>query len=128
MSDGPWVFELLRLFDGDACDELRWRDDGSGLVFTVDCSDTFYWGTADCEDVTEADLPELHRAVVETIGRPHGQDLWPALWCARKRGMRPMAAFYRQVLGGLPDSGQSGTLAALFDAAGPVRPRTLVAP
>ena len=32
MSDGPWVFELLRLFDGDACDELRWRDDGPGLV------------------------------------------------------------------------------------------------
>jgi len=127
MSDGPWVFELLRLFDGDACDELRWRDDGPGLVFTVDCSDTFYWGTADCEEIAEADLPELHRAMTDAC-HCNGADVWPALWCARKRGMRPMAAFYRQVLDGPPDLAVPGTLAALFDAAGPARPRTLVAP
>jgi hypothetical protein len=121
VSECPlWVFELLRLFgDGDACDELRWRDDGDGLVFRVDCSDTFWWGTADSENVTEADLPELHRAVADARGCPGGEDLWPVLWCARKRGMRPMNAFYRS-----PPS----ALAALFDAAGPARPPTLVAP
>jgi len=127
VSEGPWVFELLRLFNGDACDELRWRDDGDGLMFYVDCSDTFYWGTADSEDLTEADLPELHRATTDAC-HCNGADVWPALWCARKRGMRPMAAFYRQVLDGPPDSRVPGTLAALFDAAGPARPSTLVAP
>lgn len=128
MSDGPWVFKLLRLFAAGDCEELRWRVDGDVLVFSVDCSDTFYWGTADGEDVTEADLPDLHRAVADARGCTGGEDLWAALWCARRRGMRPMAAYYRQVLGGLPDSELPGTLAALFDAAGPVRPRTLVAP
>jgi len=128
MSERPWVIELLRLFAGDACDELRWRVDGDWLVFYVDCSDTFYWGTADSENVTEADLPDLHRAVADTRGCSGGEDLWAALWCARRRRMRPMAAFYRQVLDGPPDSGQPGTLAVLFDAAGPARPRTLVAP
>ncbi|MDQ3029149.1 MAG: hypothetical protein M3R09_03775 [Actinomycetota bacterium] len=123
------MFELLRLFgDGDACDELRWRDDGAGLMFKVDCSDTFYWGTADSENVTEADLPELHRAVTDASGCQAGRDLWPVLWCARKRGMRPMDVFYRRVLGGPPDSGVPGTLAALFDAAGRARPSTLEAP
>jgi len=123
------VFELLRLFDdGDACDELRWRDDGDGLVFRVDCSDTFYWGTADNEGVTEADLPELRRAVADACSCPDGEDLWSALWCARKRWMRPMSAFYRQILGWPPGSGEPGTMTALFDAAGPVRPSTLVAP
>ena len=129
MSDGEWVPELLRLFaDGDACEELRWRVDGDGLVFSVDCSDTFYWGTADGEDIAEADLPDLHRAVADARGCPGGEDLWASLWCARRRGMRPMAAFYRQVLGDPPDSELPGTLAVLFDAAGPARPRTLVAP
>ena len=129
MSEGPWVLELLRLFgDGDACDELRWRDDGAGLVFRVDCSDTFYWGTADCEQVTELDLPQLRRARRDARGYPGKEYLWPALWCARNRGLRPMTAFYRQVLDGPPDSGVPGTLAALFDAAGPARPSTLEAP
>ncbi len=123
------MFELLRLFgDGDACDELRWRDDGAGLMFKVDCSDTFYWGTADSENVTEADLPELQRAMTDSSCCPAGRDLWPVLWCARKRGMRPMDVFYRRVLGGPPDSGVPGTLAALFDAAGRARPSTLEAP
>ena len=113
---------MLRLFgDGDACDELRWRDDGAGLTFKVDCSDTFYWGTADSEEVTEADLPELQRAMADSSCCPAGRDLWPVLWCARKRGMRPMEVFYRRVLNGPPDSGAAGTLAALFDAAGPAR-------
>ena len=99
MGDGPWVFELLRLFgDGDACDELRWRDYGAGLMFKVDCSDTFYWGTADSENVAEADLPELRRAVTDVHACPVGAYLWPVLWCARKRDMRPMAAFYQKVL------------------------------
>ena len=126
MSEG-WVIDLLRLF-GDGDDGLRWRDDGAGLMFHVDCSDTFYWGTADSEEIAEADLPELQRAMADARGCPGGEDLWPALWCARRRGMRPMAAFHRQVLGGPPDSGAPGTMAALFDAAGPARPRTLVAP
>ena len=129
MSDGPWVFKLLRLFgDGDVCDELRWCDDGAGLVFYVDCSDTFHWGTADCEQIAEPDLPQLRRARRDARGCPDRDYLWPTLWCARKRGMRPMNAFYREVIVASPDSGAPGTMAALFDAAGPARLSTLVAP
>jgi len=131
VSDGPWVFELLRLFgdvDADVCWELRWRDDGAGLVFYVDCSDTFHWGTADSEEITEADLSQLRRAQADACCCPDRNYLWPTLWCARKRGMRPMRAFYREVLVASPDSGARGTMVALFDAAGPVRPSTLVAP
>ena len=123
MSNVPWVFELLEMFgDGDAGDGLRWRDDGAGLTFKVDCRDTFYRGTADSEEIAEADLPELQRAMTDSSCCPAGRDLWPVLWCARKRGMRPMDVFYRRVLNGHLDSGAAGTLAALFDAAGPARP------
>jgi len=129
VSDGPWVFELLRLFGDDyACEELRWREDADGLAFFVDCSDTFDWGSADCEDVTEADLPQLRRARRDARGCLGKEHLWPVLWCARKRGMRPMTTYYRKVLDGPPDSGVPGTLATLFDAAGPARPRIMVAP
>lgn len=129
MADEPWEFELLRLFArGDAHEDLGWyeAEDGS-LRFAVDCSDTFGWGCADSETVHEDELPDLRRAWEDSQELDHDW-LWPTLWCARKRGKRPMRAFHATRLGHEPSWAPPGTMAALFDQVGPVRERTTWSP
>lgn len=63
--------------------------ESNGLVtMSVSCSDVFAWGCADGEDISESEIPELERALTESPN--HGV----ALWCARKRKMRPQPAMY----------------------------------
>lgn len=106
-----WIPDLLRLFAGEDTDDLWWCDDNGVLSFFVMCSDTFHWATADAERVTEPDLPALRQAKADTA-RMGCDWIWPTLWVARKRGLRPMRAFYK---------GVDGPLRALLDAAGPER-------
>jgi hypothetical protein len=82
------VLRLLRLFEGDDCSWLIWTEDRGELRFAVNCSDTFAWGTADCEDVAEHDLDAMAQAKLDS----HVDPYWPTLWVARKRKMRPMRA------------------------------------
>lgn len=107
MGGESWILDLLRLFEDDDCNSLWWRINSGDLRMLVHCSDTFYWGTADCEPVTADDLPELTRAKADLP-----DDDWPILWVARKRQMRPMPPYYK---------GFSTQTAALFDTAGPER-------
>jgi len=72
----------------------------------VNCSDLFYWATADCEEISLEEIPALEQALQEMPNR--GSDLW----VARKRGMRPQAPYYRKL---------TEAESALFDAAGPER-------
>lgn len=102
-----WILDLLRLFAWDDCESLWWRVNADGLRMAVRCNDTFYWATADAEEVTAADLPDLARAKADLP-----EDDWPTLWVARKRQMRPMRAYYKSV---------TPELAALFDVSGPER-------
>ena len=72
----------------------------------VDCSDLFFWGCADGEEIELSELDSLTECFALT--RFGGE-----LWVCRKRNMRPQSACYE---GYLPKVDH-----ALFDAAGPER-------
>lgn len=109
-----FIRSLLDLFARlDAHDELRWSVavDGEPVGFGVNCSDLFYWGTADSEPVTPVTLPELRRAVEDATAA--GDMFYGlALYCCRRRGMRPQHANYTQA---------ARVMWPLFDACGPAR-------
>lgn len=126
--DTDFVERLLRLTSFEYCDLIWWRlpdpvPDGNGgwkrpdkdeLKFLVGCNDVFYWGTADCEEVTAADIDALEATVREVeaiMGRYRGQDAFP-LWVARKRRLRPQPPMYKHL---------DPPLHPLFDAVGPER-------
>lgn len=73
----------------DVNDELMWTED---LEFAVMCSDAFWWGTADAEDITPETLPELEQALIDG-GTMDGM----LLYCARRRKMRPQGAMYKHI-------------------------------
>lgn len=77
------------------------------ITLTVNCSDTFYWGCADCEDIDFEDLSALVDCYA--LSPRFGGELW----VSRKRGMRPQAASYKECY----PTGEW----LWFDAAGPER-------
>ena len=88
-----------------------WRCDGeyAPVTWFVNCNDLFYWGSADCEKFTAADLPAMAQAIADA------GDLWGLeLWCCRKRGMRPQRPAY-------PNREAEMGVCKLFDACGPER-------
>lgn len=130
--NGPWSFEqlldLLRLFQFDENDDLWWREregPGSELYFLINCSDTFYWAAADCEEILPEDIPDLARAKADAEATGEIDAFyWTRLWAARKRGERPMNVWLKRRL---EKEGAVGML-ALFEAAGPERESTIWAP
>ena len=119
MTDLPaYVLRVLQLFDEhEEHEELWWRTDSkyAPITFFVRCNDVFDWGTADAEEITEADLPALEAALRDAEEFYCG----PILFVARKRGQRPQGAMYKH----LPVEAWF-----LFDQAGPVRERNLFNP
>lgn len=126
MSDGgaDFVLRVLRAFGGvreDLHDDLWWRCDGeyAPVTFFVKCSDAFWWGTADLERLTPANVGEMERALADLNAVPDpGRTLFPfvhapLLFCARVRRKRPQGCVYRR----LPRQ-----VWPLFDACGPGRP------
>lgn len=85
---------------------LNLRIEDGNILTWVNCNDTFFWGDADGEDITLAELSDLARCYQLT---KHGGDLW----VCRKREMRPQWALYRKCI---PEAEWH-----LFDAAGPER-------
>jgi hypothetical protein len=91
-------------------EDLFWRvtttDGVTSVVFLANCSDLFYWATADCEEITPEDFPLLEqtRVDLEAIGAAY---VLNELFAARKRKLRPQKPCYK---------GWSPALAALFDA------------
>jgi len=79
---------------------------GKECTLYVNCSDTFFWGCYDNEEITFEELAALKECW--SLSGTGGD-----LWCARKRGMRPQAACYREVY---PIEEWP-----LFDACGPER-------
>jgi hypothetical protein len=136
MSDKDLLYEVAKLSQFDACDAIWWRWDaqksseGTRLMVLVNCNDLFYWGCADCEEVTEDNLPVLREAVADcerVSGSEYGnQDDAFLLFCCRVRGMRPQGAYYKHlkvyVRGDDDEAARRTTdLRALFDACGPER-------
>jgi hypothetical protein len=127
MKDLEFVRRVLAVFDGfggsPEGDELWWRvDEGyAPVTFFAKCSDFFYWGTADLEEITPNNVGELEKAVedcraVEKIcATLHAV----SLFCARVRKTRPQGACYPSI---------DKRLWPLFDACGPERPVNLTNP
>lgn len=76
---------LLLAVEFDIYDEIFWD---SELDFFVKCSDVFYWGTADLEEITPESIDVLRKALTDT--KYDGC----ILYCARQRKMRPQGAMY----------------------------------
>jgi hypothetical protein len=105
-----------------------WRDckwDGQKTVpcephylATVECSDQFWWASADCEVVTPENFPLLESTLLEAEAidkaNPGSMAIMDALllFVARVRNMRPMAAAYKDI---------ESTIRHLVDAVGPER-------
>lgn len=118
-----FIMRVLRTFamaPNDSNDMLLWRTDGryAPITFFASCSDFFYWGTADAEEIKPEDIDALEQAFadVRAAGADEGQYWGAVLYAARKRGMRPQR----------PARPQAPALAALFDACGPERGAPLV--
>jgi hypothetical protein len=96
-------------------ESLMWDNDGTRLL--VECSDTFWWATADAQAIDlPGDLESLAAA-----RREFPDDDWPLLWCCRKRGMRPMPRWSR-------DRDPADPFTAAVLAAGPERTPEMLAP
>lgn len=121
MTDYNHAYVLDVLDTLASCDRqssLFWRTDAeyAPVTFFINCNDEFWWATADCERITPENLPELHQAIKDC--QVAEGDKWcswgPLLFCARVRKMRPQQPAYPK---------DEPAVAALFDAAGPVRDR-----
>lgn len=119
-----FVRRVLAAFDRcDMHSDLWWRtgeryggrqyDDPA--TFLVDCSDTFWWGTADCEEVTPENVGLLEQtfADLRVADGPGATVHIGDLFAARIRKMRPQGACYAKRY--------APKLWPLFDACGPER-------
>jgi len=90
--DCKFLRELLQLIS-EYClyGDFIWHKDLSS--FGVLCNDTFYYSSADAEEVTAESLPLLRQAIEET-----DEIDGLILYCARQRKMRPLA----EVLNSMP--------------------------
>ena len=111
-----FVMRVLQLFSFDNTEQVWWRTDGeyAPVTFFAQCSDFFFWGTADCERIDHADLDLLEQAFADARAADPGDgEAWAGeLFCARKRGIRPQGACYKHI---------PKALWPLFDACGPER-------
>jgi hypothetical protein len=70
------------------------------------CSDFFYWGTADLEEITVADIPLLRQSL-EDLKAIGAEEELSTLFAARKRRLRPQRPCYKDF---------EPPVAALYDA------------
>lgn len=121
------VLRVMKVFDdADSHGDLFWHVDGEDLHLFALCNDTFWWATADAEEITPDNLDVLEQTLRDVQALEAAREgpvtpttclpevYLPDLFAARARGMRPQQPFYKRL---------SPELAALFDACGPVRDR-----
>lgn len=110
------VTEVLRIFS-DQPEYLFWREndeDNTQLDFYINCSDLFFWGSADAELITSEKLGILYESKkdMDALDIPDYQRQYGLLFAARARGMRPQGAYYKYL---------HEATHPLFDACGPKR-------
>lgn len=125
-----YVNELFRILrDADLMGEstpLIWTFDGDHVIFHVMCSDMFFWASADAEVITLDDMPLLRQTLNDLRAVGDYSEVWLGeLFCCRKRGMRPMNAWFK-LRAKSNDLGEGAWM--LFEAAGPERESTWQAP
>lgn len=104
-----YVQELLTiLYQADSIYDLMWYPDPQSkeIKFAINCSDVFWWATADSEEIPPEKIEILRQACIDG-GRVWGTNLY----CARVRGMRPQQPAYPK----------EPKYRKLFDACGPER-------
>lgn len=99
----------------NAYGDLFWRTGGEygEVSFFINCNDLFWWGTADVEPLTAADLEAFDQSMKDSP--TSGAELY----CARRRKMRPQGACYKHF---------AKEEWPLFDACGPRRERDVLNP
>ena len=116
MKNPDFVFDVLELLDqNDMCDMVTWTTNRKTkeVQFQVICNDLFFWGSADCEDLTPQNLSLLKQSIIDvnTIKPDYGTIYGISLFCTRIRQQRPQGAAYPE----------NKALWPLFDACGPER-------
>jgi hypothetical protein len=117
-----FVDSVLRFaIEHDTVSDLIWREDDGKIHAAVICSDCFWWGSADAEELTPETFPIYKQAVAECEALaktlPKDSNQMPQLYAdelfaARIRKMRPQGASYEMY---------PPVLWPLFDACGPER-------
>ena len=77
--------------------DFWWRTDTEYAPITmfVNCNDFFWWGCADCEDVTAENIHLLEEVAKECEEiQEYSSEHAPLIFCARVRGERPQGAYY----------------------------------
>jgi hypothetical protein len=96
-----------------------WHVADGRASFSMACSDTFYWGCADAETIAPADISLLRDCVAELRSAGPCEEMWLGVYfCARKRGMRPMNRWMKDMR---EKEGMPEAVEALFCTAGPER-------
>jgi len=92
--------EVLALFElAEDYESLMWRVEmrpgweRETKLFAL-CNDLFYWATADCEEITVADIPLLRRTLAD-LARVDATYHLAWLFAARKRKLRPQKPCYK---------------------------------
>ncbi len=121
MSELAFIHRLLQVTaDADLCGEIRWTVRENRVQFWVNCGDVFEWGTADCEEITPANLSLLEQSVADARLACRSGTIWAdSLFCARVRQQRPQDACYKSY---------PKELWPLFDACGPQRQHDFLNP
>lgn len=115
MDNPEYVLAVLDIaYRYDIGDQITWHVKGSKVEFAANCSDVFYWGSADAETIHPDDVAAFEKACADAkAADPVAGTVWaPELFAARKRGMRPQGACYKHYPQAVAD---------LFDACGPAR-------
>ncbi len=113
MNNPDFVFEVLKYIgDEELHDMIWWTVKGEDVHFCINCSDLFFWGSADAEDITPESLPILKQSIedckkIEDSSWVYGCNLF----ASRIRKERPQGACYPS----------NKDLWPLFDACGPER-------
>ncbi len=118
-----FIMRVLKTVEFDNCDDIFWRTDGeyAPITFLAMCNDMFWWGTADCEEITPENIDVFEQAFADcraAAGRA-GTFYGTSMFVARVRKMRPQGAAYPPMVAG--EEAQRRALWALFDACGPAR-------
>ncbi len=113
-----FLCRVLAVYDkADIQGSLFWRVYDGKPKLLATCNDTFWWATADCEEITPENVDVLEQALrdIESLDERSGAVIYmDELFVARVRKMRPQRPWYM---------GKSPAVAALFDACGPERDR-----
>jgi hypothetical protein len=116
--------QVLALWEeADLYEDLFWRvtrtPQGLGLHKTevrlfAQCSDLFYWATADLEEIVPEDLPLL-RSTLDDLKLVGATYYLNELFSCRKRKLRPQKPWYKHFEAGPGALPAQPEVAALFD-------------